>query len=322
MKAKAAHSHAWLVGILGLAVGISLMVLFPKLNAVAGVLVLVALFHLIGLAVVLGSVYSLAPTWFGRLGSRLRRRPLDDAAGLDFGWSWSAMNGHWLAALALLTIAFGLQLQWPQLWPAWFVVALLAVIFFIGGLLLRTSKRVDFASLPLVELVRGDHDLVLDAGCGGGRTTLAVAKVLKQGRVVAFDRFDAYYIERGGRALLERNLRLANLTERVQVEQGDLSALPFDAGHFDAAVSAHVLDHLGQYKRQGLAEIFRVLKPGGRLLMVVWVPGWVTFALANVWCLFLTSGAGWRSLAAGVGFAIKDQGAFNGMWFAVLERPQ
>jgi SAM-dependent methyltransferase len=252
---------------------------------------------------------------------RLRRRAPDEK-GYDFGWSWGAMNGPWLAAAAFLTIAFGLQLEWPGLWPAWFAVALLGVNCFAGGLLLRTSKRTDFASLPLVDLLRSDQDLVLDAGCGGGRTTLALTKVHKNGRVVALDRFDAYYIDGGGRALLERNLRIAGLSERVQVEQGDLTALPFPDASFDAAVSAHVIDHLKQHKRTGLAEIRRVLKPGGRFLMVVWVPGWATFSLANVFCFLLTSKAGWRKLAGDGGFTIRDEGTFNGMWFAVLERPR
>jgi ubiquinone/menaquinone biosynthesis C-methylase UbiE len=75
-----------------------------------------------------------------------------------------------------------------------------------------------------------------------------------------------------------------------------------------------------EQKRAGLAEIHRVLKPGGRFLMVVWVPGWATFSLANLFCLFLTSKAGWRTLARAVGFVIRDEGTFNGMWFAVLER--
>src|SRR6266478_8002560 len=96
----------------------------------------------------------------------------------DFGWSWGAYNGRWLAAAALLTAAFGLQLERPDLWPAWFAVAVLGVNCFVGGLLLRTTQRADVASLPLVELLRSDQDLVLDAGCGGGRTTLALSKVL------------------------------------------------------------------------------------------------------------------------------------------------
>jgi SAM-dependent methyltransferase len=321
MKAKAAHSHGWVVGILGLAVGITLAVGFPRLRAVAGVVLLVALFRLVGIAVVFGSVCSFAPAQFGRMMERLRKRAPDEK-GYAFGWSWGAMNGPWLAAAAFLTVAFGLQLELPWLWPAWFAVTLLGVTFFIGGLLLRTSKRPDFASLPLVDLLRSDQDLVLDAGCGGGRTTLALSKVLKNGRIVALDRFDAYYIDGGGRALLERNLRIAGLTDRVQIEKGDLTALLFPDAHFDSAVSAHVIDHLGEQKKAGLAEILRVLKPGGRFLMVVWVPGWATFSLANVFCLLLTSKAGWRKLAAAVGFSIRDEGTFNGMWFAVLERPR
>ena len=321
MKAKAAHSHGWLVGVLGLGVGITLMVVFPKLKAISGAVSLVALFHLVGIAIVLASGYSFAPGPRSRRGAQERAlAPLDKE--YDFGWSWGAMHGHSVAALALVTIAFGLQLELPWLWPAWLGVALVGINCFVGGLLLRTSKQTDFASLPLVPLLRSKHDLVLDAGCGGGRTTLALSKVLRNGRVIAFDRFDAEYIDGGGRAALERNLRIAGLDERVQIEQGDLTALPFPDAHFDSAVSAHVIDHLGPHKQRGLAEIRRVLKPGGRLLMVVWVPGWATFSLANVLCFLLTSKAGWRKLAAEVGFAIRDEGTFNGMWFALLERPR
>ena len=70
-----------------------------------------------------------------------------------------------------------------------------------------------------------------------------------------------------------------------------------------------------------LAEILRVLKPGGRFLVVAWVPGWLTFSLANVFCLLLASPADWRRLAAEVGFVVHDQGMFSGLWFVVLERP-
>lgn len=158
------------------------------------------------------TLYSFAPGRVGRLVRRLRG-PAPDAEGYDFGWSWGAMNGLWLAAMAIGALALGLQLELPRLWPLSFVVALVGVNCFVGGLILRTSKRADYASLPLVDLLRSREDLVLDAGCGAGRTTIALAKVLGEGRVVALDRFDAYYIDGGGSPLLERNLRIPGLTK-------------------------------------------------------------------------------------------------------------
>jgi SAM-dependent methyltransferase len=240
----------------------------------------------------------------------------------DFAWSRTAYRGPWIASAVFLTFAVALQLEFASLWPAWFAVALIGINFAIGAVYLRSTDRADTASLPLVDLIRADDELVLDAGCGAGRTTLALSKVLRQGRVVAFDRFDAPYIDGGGRAALERNLRIAGLAARVAIEKGDLSALPFPEAHFDTAVSAHVIDHMGRHKEAGLAGIHRVLKPGGRFLMVVWVPGWVTFSLASFFCLLLTTKVAWRSLAQRVGFVLRDEGMFNGMWFAVLEKPR
>ena len=321
MKSKPAHSHGWLVGVVGIAVGVSLMVLVPKLSAVAGTLVLVALFHLVGAAIALGSMVTIAPGFFARFAAR-RRALAPDTQGYDFGWSFGAVYGPWIAALASSALALALQLQFPALWPAWFVVALFGVSSVVGGVLLRATRTLGHAPLPLVDLFAGDDDLVLDAGCGGGRTTLAVARVLPKGRIVSLDRFDAGYIDGGGRALIERNLRIAGLTERVQVQAGDMTRTLFPDAHFDSAVSAHAIDHLGDQKMAGLAEIFRVLKPGGRFLVVAWVPGWVTFTLANVFCLLLASPADWRKMAAAVGFTLREEGSFNGFWFAVLERPR
>jgi ubiquinone/menaquinone biosynthesis C-methylase UbiE len=173
----------------------------------------------------------------------------------------------------------------------------------------------------MVDLIRGDQDLVLDAGCGAGRTTIALARGLKAGRVVAVDRFDAGYIDDGGRKLLERNLRLAGLTDRVEIQAADLTALPFPDGRFDAVVSTHVYDHLGDKKEQGLREAVRVLKPGGRFLMAVWVPGWTMFTVANLLSFFLTSKARWREMAGRAGFTVVDEGAFNHAWFVLLEKP-
>lgn len=71
-----------------------------------------------------------------------------------------------------------------------------------------------------------------------------------------------------------------------------------------------------------MREILRVLKPGGRFLLIVWVPTWTMFAIANVLALFLAPKRSWRRMAAGAGFVLGDEGMFNGSWFALLEKPE
>jgi ubiquinone/menaquinone biosynthesis C-methylase UbiE len=207
-------------------------------------------------------------------------------------------------------------------WPLAIAATLLAANFFAGGLFTRTVGQYEHALLPMVDLLSGEENVVLDAGCGAGRTTVALGRAQKKAQVVALDRFDSDYIEGGGRILLEQNLRQAGLTERVRIEHGDLTALPFADRTFDAVVSAHAIDHLGTSTEQGLREIQRVLKPGGRVLSVVWVPGWTMFSIANVLSFSLTPRKTWRKMLTSSGFVIADEGMFSGNWFAVLRKPE
>jgi SAM-dependent methyltransferase len=311
-----AHDHLWIMGLVGIAVGAAMLIFLPRLKVVAASMLLFSAFHVVGLVVLFSSA------WFAGLRGWVRaRRPVGAKAGYDFGWGPGWMNGLGIAALVALTAAVAIELEWPVWWPAAFAAVALAVVLLVGAQIMRGFQRLDQVVLPMVDLVRGERDVVLDAGCGSGRTTIAMARVLKEGHVIAVDRFDAGYIDDGGRALLDRNLALAGLTDKVTVETADLTALPFAAGDFDAAVSTHVYDHLGAGKQLGLDEVFRVLKPGGRFLMGVWVPGWSMFAVANLFSLFLTSKAEWRRMAARAGFAPVDQGVFNNTWFVLLEKP-
>ena len=312
------HGHAWLAGAAGLVVGLGFLVYAPSLKAVADSLLLFAGFHLVGAVIVLASAYALG---LRRLIAHWRpaRRP---AAGrYVFGWGPEWMNGLGLLALALAWAAVAIAVAAPGGWPLAFVMLLLAANSFAGNLVMRSFRSVDHAVLPMVDLVRGERDLVLDAGCGAGRTTIALSRGLRNGRVVAVDRFDAGYIDGGGRDLLDRNLAAAGLADRVEVKAADLTALPFADATFDAAVSTNVFDHLGDAKARALAEMFRVLKPGGRFLMAVWVPGWPAFAIGNLLSMFATSRREWRELARRAGFVVADQGVFNYAWFALLEKP-
>jgi ubiquinone/menaquinone biosynthesis C-methylase UbiE len=176
-------------------------------------------------------------------------------------------------------------------------------------------------TLPFVDLFRTDSDLILDAGCGAGRTTLELAKVMKKGKIVAYDRFDADYIENGGQSLLERNLKIAGIRDRVEIKKGDITAIPDKGDTFDSAISSYMMDHLGKYKLDGLKEINRVLKSGGKFLLIVFVPGVATFSVFNLFCFSLTSRKGWRQLFGQSNFKLIEEGAINTGIYFLIEKP-
>jgi SAM-dependent methyltransferase len=306
------HSHMWLVGMLGLGAGLVLMIWLPSIQAIAASLTMLVVFHVIGALVAATSLYA-------AVGQRLKRRARSDV--LDFGWTPAWTLGPLAAALVALAGVMAILTAAPSWWPLALAFTALGCTCFAGHLFTVAASRPDQAALPWVDLRIPPGGLWLDGGCGAGRTSLALARALPDSQGMALDRFNADYIAQGGRPLLEHNLRLSGLSGRVTPQVGDLTALPFADGHFDGAVSAHAIDHLGRAKAQGLKEMCRVLKPGGRFLLIVWVPGWTMFAVANVLSLGLTRPSAWRRMAGQAGFHLHQEGHFNGHWFAVLKKP-
>lgn len=313
---QGAHGHMWIVGSLGVAAGLALMLYVPSFSAISQIILLFAAFHLVGALVLTASLYVML---HANLKMRSATASLREAK-YDFGWTPGWVLGPLIASLLMLSSAVAVQVVIPGWWPVSLMLAILAALFFAGFLFSRSSQRLDHSVLPMVDLLSSQSDLVLDGGCGAGRTTIALAKVLNKGRIVALDRFDADYIAGGGRALLEHNLRLAGITDQVDIEHGDLTQLPFPDQRFDSCISAHAIDHLGTEKARGLQEMFRVLRPGGRFLLVVWVPGWAMFSVVNILSFLLTPKKEWRRMARHVGFTIHDEGMFNGVWFLLLKK--
>jgi ArsR family transcriptional regulator len=99
-----------------------------------------------------------------------------------------------------------------------------------------------------------------DLGCGTGVTTAALAPFVA--RVIGVDGSDGM--------LATARTRLGAVAN-VELRQGALEALPIDTSMLDAATLVLVLHHLPS-PASALAEAFRVLKPGGRLLIVDMAP--------------------------------------------------
>lgn len=101
---------------------------------------------------------------------------------------------------------------------------------------------------------------VADLGCGTGQFAATVAPFV--GRVLAVD---------GSAAMLAAARRRLAPHENVVLRQGDLEALPLEDGEADLAVLLLVLHYL-PHPAAALAEAARVVKPGGRLLVVDMMP--------------------------------------------------
>jgi SAM-dependent methyltransferase len=313
------HGHPWIVGIVGIIVAVVLYLHIPKLAGVSAAILLIALAHLILAGVVMISAYFISPQKIKYL--LFEKRKMRKMEGkLYFGWSFGWMNMFWMAAPVFTIASVWVYIFNPQMIWLSLILFLISLNLWAGNFTLRASKQKDYMTLPFVDLFTKGSAEVLDAGCGSGRTTIGLSKVMKSGTITAFDRFDSDYIENGGKALIERNLKIEDITDRVKICEGDVTEMEFTENYFDAAISSFMMDHLGKYKEDALKEICRTLKPGGRFLLIVFVPGYATFSVFNVMCFTLTSRKGWRSLFVKNNFKLMEEGIINSGVYFLIEK--
>jgi SAM-dependent methyltransferase len=113
--------------------------------------------------------------------------------------------------------------------------------------------------------LRGD-ERVLDMGCGRGAVLTAVARRLKTGRVTGIDLWSTHDQSGNARDVTMRNAALEGVQDRIDIQTGDMRALPFPDGAFDLVVSSLAIHNIRSTaaRAQAIAEAWRVLKPGGR----------------------------------------------------------
>jgi arsenite methyltransferase len=169
---------------------------------------------------------------------------------------------------ALITVA---GLAWPSFVPAPLSIgaaAFAALLLLYAAVMLRSSlvskKRVRDRLVAALALSGGEQ--VLDAGCGLGLGLIGCAKKLTTGRAVGIDLWSRDLSGNRPEGTLA-NAASEGVADRVDVETGDITKLPFTDGAFDAVISMSVIHniHPQDMRDQALRELARVLRPGGRI---------------------------------------------------------
>ena len=124
---------------------------------------------------------------------------------------------------------------------------------------------VDFRWFPV-----GPGDRVLDLGFGGGRHAYEAYR--RGADVIACDTSASELATVAAMTAAMRTAGEVTGPAQARPVAGDGTALPFGSDVFDRVVAAEVLEHIPDDER-ALAEIMRVLRPGG--LLAVTVPAWL-----------------------------------------------
>ena len=114
----------------------------------------------------------------------------------------------------------------------------------------------------LKEIVDGTQQQILDVACGTGDSTIAIAKAMEPGgRVTGID------ISAGMMEPLMRKAAHEGVHDRIKRLQADALQMPFEADTFHRVTCAFGIRNF-EDRKKGLAEFLRVLKPGGKAVIL------------------------------------------------------
>jgi len=140
-----------------------------------------------------------------------------------------------------------------------------------GILMIVYSKRGKFhhrdRMLKMVDW-KGDES-VLDVGTGRGLLMIGAARNLQTGKAIGIDIWSTKDLSGNSKEKSLRNAELEGVRERIEVQDGDATAMKFADASFDVVLSNLCIHNIPSRKARDKAcrEIVRVLKPGGRAII-------------------------------------------------------
>jgi SAM-dependent methyltransferase len=171
-----------------------------------------------------------------------------------------------LACLAILYLVLAIVNGKLMMWLAFCFIAACNAYYLHGTL---RGKFVLWAGLLDRLNLRGD-ERILDLGCGRGAVLLMAAQHLTTGRAVGVDLWRRVDQSGNSAEATRRNALAEGVADRVELQTGDMTALPFEDNRFDVVVSSLAIHNISSRagREKAISEAVRVLRPGGRLVIV------------------------------------------------------
>lgn len=205
-----------------------------------------------------------------------------------------------VAVVAALVVLAGLA------WPLPHAVTAAAIFFTVLGIfgtvvMLRSSLvlKMRVRDRLVTALALSGHERVLDAGCGLGLALIGCAKKLTTGKAIGIDLWAAKDLSNNNPDATRANAVAEGVADRIEVDTGDITKLPYPDASFDTIISMTVIHNIPSRdaRDQALRELVRVLKPGGRI------------ALSD-----LMHASRYREILLEAGLKVRDMGT-DRMWF-------
>ena len=244
---------------------------------------------------------------------------MDTITTYDFGYSWPITYGHLVPlAIAAVVAAAAVWRDWPRIVTIlagvvglWALAGFLVVHFLFG--LTRPME------LPTERFLALGSGRVLDAGAGSGRAGVGVLVARPKATVTALDIYNGYWgIDDNTPERFMANAAAAGAANRAEARTGDMREMPFGDAEFDAVVSSYAIDHLSQEgTTQAVAEVHRVLKPGGEFLLLIvnsadWLVRLVSPPIAHH---PRQNPLRWRHLIEDAGFTLEEDGTTTATFY-------
>lgn len=213
--------------------------------------------------------------------------------------------------MGLAAIAAGFLQGWLALVPL--ALALLMVLSFLAGTSLWTVHRLydnnkirdrlfDFGQF------RSDDTFVyLDVGLRW--LPISMSRRLTTGQIIVIDIYNPNLTPDGSLARARRQVPHPRPDPRLSWRDGDISLLPLSDGSVSAVVLAEVASEFWQEgdRHMLISEIYRILSPGGRLILAERVRTPSNLVMMTLDGLGLTTAEYWRELITQAAFRIKRE---------------